>query len=43
MLFSIENGQIRALSSGVYDDVLRRSPGYGWQIARRHLDLDLPY
>ena len=41
-LFATENGQAKLLCTGVYRDRLQRA-GDGWQIHRRHLDLDSPY
>lgn len=41
-LLSIENGQLRTISSGWYRDEFRREDDV-WRIARRHIYLDLPY
>lgn len=42
VVFSVENGAIRAITSGIYrDDVVRRKGV--WRIRNRHLDLDLPF
>jgi 3-phenylpropionate/cinnamic acid dioxygenase small subunit len=41
-LLSVENGALRVLSSGWYSDELVKRDGR-WQIARRHIYLDLPY
>ncbi|MFH5821855.1 nuclear transport factor 2 family protein [Georgenia sp. AZ-5] len=41
-LVSVENGTLTVLSSGRYVDELVQD-GDAWRIARRHLDLDLPY
>ena len=41
-LLSTANGEITLVSAGVYrDDVVAGSDG--WQLRRRHLDLDRPY
>ena len=42
VVFSVENGEINVIISGIYrDDVVRRNGE--WQISHRHLDLDLPF
>ncbi len=41
-LFATEDGQTRLLTAGLYRDTVRRTAG-GWQIARRHVDLDSGY
>lgn len=41
-LFATENGEAKLLCTGVYRDRLRRGAG-GWEIHRRHLDLDSPF
>ena len=41
-LFATEDGQTRLLTAGLYRDSLRRGPD-GWQISRRHVDLDSAY
>lgn len=41
-LFSIENGAIAIISSGIYRDEVVKN-GDRWEIAKRHIDLDLPY
>ncbi len=42
LIYAIENGGIRCVSSGIYRDrVVRKKRG--WKIARRLIDLDLPY
>lgn len=41
-IYSIENGAVRCVSTGLYRDrVVRKKRG--WQIADRVIDLDLPY
>ncbi|MFK7913512.1 MAG: nuclear transport factor 2 family protein [Pseudomonadales bacterium] len=41
-IYSIENGTVRCVSTGLYRDrVVRKKRG--WQIASRLIDLDLPY
>ena len=42
VVFSVEQGKINVIISGIYrDDVVKG--GDGWQISHRHLDLDLPF
>jgi 3-phenylpropionate/cinnamic acid dioxygenase small subunit len=41
-VFSVENGAINVIISGVYRDEVNKSDP-GWQISNRHLDLDLPF
>lgn len=41
-LFSIENGDIAIISSGLYRDEVVKN-GDRWELAKRHIDLDLPY
>lgn len=42
VVFSVENGKISAITSGIYrDEVVRR--GGTWRIRQRRLDLDLPF
>jgi len=41
-LFATENGITRLLTTGVYQDLIEKTP-QGWQIRRRHLDLDSAY
>lgn len=42
VVFSVENGEINVIISGIYRDDVVRAEGQ-WQIAHRHLDLDLPF
>jgi len=42
VVFSIENGAIKAIISGIYRDKVKREDGI-WRIRDRHLDLDLPF
>ena len=42
VVFSVEDGDINSIISGVYRDKVIRT-GDDWQIANRHLDLDLPF
>jgi hypothetical protein len=42
VVFSVEDGKIEVIISGVYRDDVAKGDG-GWQIAHRHLDLDLPF
>lgn len=42
VVFSVENGDINVIISGVYRDDVAKGGG-GWQISHRHLDLDLPF
>ncbi len=39
---SVESGEISLVTSGVYRDVVKCERG-SWQIADRHLDLDMPF
>ncbi|WP_395103935.1 nuclear transport factor 2 family protein [Actinomadura sp. SCN-SB] len=41
-LLSVENGAIRVLSSGKYQDRLVNEDGV-WRLSKRHIALDLPY
>lgn len=42
VVFSVEDGAIKSIISGIYrDDVVRE--GGEWRIRNRHLDLDLPF
>ena len=42
VVFSVENGEISVIISGIYrDDVVKSDED--WQISNRHLDLDLPF
>ena len=41
-IYSIENGSVRCVSTGLYRDRLVRKKR-GWRIAERLIDLDLPY
>jgi hypothetical protein len=42
VVFSVENGDINVIISGIYrDDVVRK--GGDWRIQHRRLDLDLPF
>jgi len=41
-LISTEDGEIRLLTAGVYRDEVVKTAA-GWQLSRRHLDLDRPY
>lgn len=41
-LVSVENGAIRVLSSGKYQDRLVNEGGV-WRLSKRHIALDLPY
>ena len=41
-LYGTENGVCRLIATGVYRDSVVRGKD-GWQLAHRHLDLDLPY
>lgn len=41
-LLATENGEIRLLTAGVYHDRVLHT-GNGWQICKRHLELDKPY
>ncbi|WP_216829874.1 nuclear transport factor 2 family protein [Alkalihalobacterium elongatum] len=41
-LYSIENGEIKLISSGVYRDEVVKIDGE-WRLKKHHLDLDLPY
>lgn len=40
IVFSIKLGDIRAITSGIYRDIVEKENG-DWKISRRHLDLDL--
>lgn len=42
VLASTENGEIRLITSGIYRDVVRNTGG-SWQIADRHLHLELGF
>lgn len=42
IVFSVENGEINALTSGIYRDDVAGKDGV-WQIRNRRLDLDLPF
>jgi len=42
VVFSVENGAIKAIISGIYRDKVARKDGV-WRIADRQLDLDLPF
>jgi hypothetical protein len=39
---AVENGKIALITSGIYRDAVIKNDD-GWQIANRHLDLDLPF
>ena len=39
---SVESGEISLVTSGVYRDLVKNESG-SWQIADRHLDLDMPF
>ncbi|MFB4308184.1 nuclear transport factor 2 family protein [Actinomadura sp. GTD37] len=41
-LIAVENGAIRVLSSGKYQDQLVKEGGE-WRLSKRHIALDLPY
>lgn len=41
-LLAIENGALRVLSSGKYQDELANENG-AWRLSKRHIALDLPY
>jgi 3-phenylpropionate/cinnamic acid dioxygenase small subunit len=41
-LLSIENNQIKVISSGIYSDEITQANGE-WKLTKRHLDLDLAY
>lgn len=41
-LIAVENGAIRVLSSGKYQDELVNEGGV-WRLSKRHIALDLPY
>ncbi|MEU8802955.1 nuclear transport factor 2 family protein [Spirillospora sp. NPDC048819] len=41
-LMAVENGAIRVLSSGKYQDELVNQGGV-WRLSKRHIALDLPY
>jgi len=41
-LLAIENGALRTLSSGKYQDELHNDGGI-WRLSKRHIALDLPY
>jgi 3-phenylpropionate/cinnamic acid dioxygenase small subunit len=42
VVFSVENGEIKAIISGIYRDEVIRKGGV-WRIRDRRLDLDLPF
>jgi len=42
VVFSVENGEINVIISGIYRDDVTRSDGE-WRISHRRLDLDLPF
>ncbi len=42
-LIAVENGQIRVLSSGKYQDTLVAEDDGVWRLRSRHIALDLPY
>ena len=42
VVFSVENGEINVIISGIYRDDVTRSNGE-WRISHRRLDLDLPF
>lgn len=42
VVFSVENGNIKAIISGIYRDEVIRKDGV-WRIRDRRLDLDLPF
>ena len=42
VVFSVENGEINVIISGIYRDDVVKSDG-DWQISQRRLDLDLPF
>lgn len=42
LIYAIEKGGIRCVSSGIYRDLVVRKKR-GWKIAERLIDLDLPY
>lgn len=41
-LLAVENGEIRLLSSGYYEDQLVNED-QTWRLSNRHIELDLPY
>jgi uncharacterized protein (TIGR02246 family) len=41
-ILAVEDGVLRALSSGKYQDELRNEDGQ-WRLSKRHIALDLPY
>lgn len=41
-LLATENGQIRLVSAGTYQDEVVRQGGQ-WKLVKRHIELDLPY
>jgi 3-phenylpropionate/cinnamic acid dioxygenase small subunit len=41
-LLSIENNQIKVISSGIYSDKITQVNGE-WKLTKRHLDLDVAY
>jgi 3-phenylpropionate/cinnamic acid dioxygenase small subunit len=42
VVFSVENGEISVIISGIYRDDVAKSDG-DWRIMHRRLDLDLPF
>jgi hypothetical protein len=42
IVFSVENGEIKVIISGIYRDDVVRKDGV-WRIRHRRLDLDLPF
>jgi len=42
VVFSVENGEINVIISGIYRDDVAKSDGE-WRIRHRRLDLDLPF
>ena len=41
-LLATENGQIKLVSAGIYEDEVARIGGK-WKLVKRHIELDLPY
>ncbi|HIE88284.1 MAG TPA: nuclear transport factor 2 family protein [Pseudomonadales bacterium] len=41
-LLGTEDGQMRLISAGVYQDEVARQSGE-WKLVKRHIELDLPY
>ena len=42
-LISVEGGKATLLSTGKYEDELRREGDGAWRFTKRHIQLDLPY